>query len=189
MNARIATLLCVVAATAGCIHDERPWKSAGGGYDSGNWFGPRISFTLPADWMQRNFVEDGLLATRDGFNLQSISVKRVDPDKPLPNTKKLVTRSMRPNELAEVLVDDLRASGKLHALKVLETRPIALGGAPGFRATVTFKNGWGLKMKAVVCGAMVEGRAWRIMYVAPARHYFDLDLATFDGALASLTIR
>ncbi len=189
MTRRIAILIGVAALAAGCVHEEGPWRSAGGRYDSGNWFGPRLTLPLPADWMKRNFVEDGLVATRDGFNLQEIAIARVDPGKPLPHTKKLVAKGMRPNELAEVLLDDLRASGAAHGLKVLETRPATIGGAPGFRTTVSFKDEWGLKMKAVLCGMSVQDRAYRITYVAPARHYFDRDLPVLDAALAGLQIR
>jgi len=189
MRGRLGILLCLAGLSAGCIHDDSPWRSAGGKYDSGNWFGPRIAMPLPADWMKRNFVEDGLVATRDGFNLQEIAVGRVDPGKPLQHTKKVVSKGMRPNELAEVLLDDLRAGGVVNGLRVLDTRPATLGGVPGFRTTVSFKDGRGLKLKAVICGMIVEDRAFRITYVAPARYYFDRDLATFEEALAGLTIR
>jgi hypothetical protein len=186
---RLAVLTTVAALAAGCVTDESPWRAVGGKYDSGNWFGPRISMPLPADWMKRNRVEDGLVATRDGFNLQQIAVDRVDPDEPLAHTKKKVTKGMRPSELAEVLLDDLRAGGGLNGLKVVDTRPVTIGGSPGFRTTVAFKDGFGLRMKAVLAGTIVEDRGFRITYVAPARHYFDQDLATFDAALAGVVIK
>ena len=186
---RLAVLSAVAALASGCVTDESPWRAAGGKYDAGNWFGPRISMPLPADWMRRNGVEDGLVATRDGFNLQQIAIDRVDPGKPLAHTKKKVTKGMRASELAEVLLDDLRASGGLNGLQVVETRPVTIGGSPGFRATVAFKDGFGLRVKAVLAGTIVESRGFRITYVAPARHYFDQDLATFDAALAGVVIK
>jgi hypothetical protein len=189
MRIRLATLACVAALASGCMHDEAPWREVGGKYDSGNWFGPRISMVLPDDWMKLNRVEDGLVATRDGFNLQSIKIRRVDPGKPLPHTKKTVAQGMRPHELAEVLLDDLRSDGSANGLKVLETRPATIAGAPGFRTTVAFKDAFGLKVKVVLCGVMIEDHAWQIAYVAPARHYFEQDLGTFDGALASFRVR
>jgi hypothetical protein len=189
MRIRLATLACVAALAAGCIHDDAPWREVGGKYDSGNWFGPRISMALPGDWMKLNHLDDGLVATRDGFNLQSIKIRRVDPGKPLPHTKKTVAKGMRPNELAEVLLDDLRTDGSANGLKVLETRPASIAGAAGFRTTVALKDSFGLKVKAVLCGVMIDDHAWQIVYVAPARHYFEKDLATFDAALASFRVR
>jgi len=184
-----AALALVAFLATGCIHDQAPWREVGGAYDSGSWFGPRISMPLPAGWMKLNGVEDGLIATRDGFNLQTIAIVRVDPGDPLPHTKKKVVEGMRPAELAEVLLDDLRGGSGINAFTVLDTRPITLGGAPGFRAAVAFKDEWGMKVRAVVCGAVVGRRAFRISYLAPARHYFDKDLATFEAALAGVQIR
>jgi len=189
MTPRLAPLALAASLVAGCIHDDAPWREVGGGYDSGSWFGPRISMPLPDGWMMRNGVEDGLIATRDGFNLQTIAIIRADPDDPLPHTKKVVRKGMRPDELAEVLLDDLRGGDGVNGLAVIATRPVTIGGSPGFRATVAFKDEWGMKVKAVVCGTLVGSRAFRITYVAPARHYFDKDLPTFDAALAGVRIR
>lgn len=189
MTRRLSILLCTAGLLAGCITDEGPWRPVGGLYDSGNWFGPRVSMPLPPDWMKRNRVEDGLVATRDGFNLQTIAITRVDPGKALAHTKKQVAKGMRPDELAEVLLDDLRASGVANGLAVLDTRPLVIGGSPGFRTTVAFKDSWGMKVKMVICGTIVGDRGFRITYVAPARHYFDKDLATFDQAVAAFQIR
>ena len=189
MTRRLLFLAGVALLAAGCIHDEAPWRELGGAYDSGNWFGPRLSMPLPGDWMKLNHVEDGLVATRDGFNLQTVAVVRVDPGDPLPHTKKQVRKGMRPDELAEVLLDDLRGAKGVNAFTVTSSKPITIGGQPGFRAAVSFKDEWGMKMKAVVCGFAVGSRAFRISYLAPARHYFDKDLATFDAAVAGVQVR
>lgn len=189
---RTRTMLLAAAATLGtaCFHQQTPWDPVGsGGYDSGNWFGPRFSLQVPDDWMKLNGVEDGLVASRDGFNLQAIKVRRIDPGKPLPHTKKTVARGMRPAELAEVLLDDLRSDAKAKGLKVLETRPVTIGGAPGFRTSVAFKDEYGLKVRAALCGALIGDHAWQLAYVAPARYYYDHDLAVFDKALASFSVK
>lgn len=189
MTRRLLWLAGAALLATGCIHDEAPWRELGGAYDSGNWFGPRLSMPLPGDWMKLNHVDDGLVATRDGFNLQTIAVVRVDPGDPLPHTKKQVRKGMRPDELAEVLLDDLRGTSGVNGFTVLETRPATIGGSPGFRAAVAFKDEWGMKVRAVVCGTVVGSRAFRISYLAPARHYYDKDLPTFEAALAGVRIR
>jgi hypothetical protein len=138
--------------------------------------------------MMMNFVENGLIATRDGFNIQMVRVRKMKYGEELPHTKKKVTKDMAPADVAEVLLDNLRSDVSANALKVLETRPATIAGQKGFRTTVAFKNGHGLRYKAVLCGVLAEGRAWQISYVAPARHYFDRDLPAFDAALASMKI-
>jgi hypothetical protein len=191
VKTRLAPLLAAVALVAllpGCFQKTTPWDPIGGRYDSGNWIGARFALDLPEDWMMLNFVEDGLVATRDGFNLQRIRVRKIKFGEDLPHTKKKVSEDMAPHALAEVLLDDLRSDGTANALKVIETRPATIAGGKGFRTLVSFKDGHGLRFKAVLCGVVAEGRAWQIIYVAPARHYFDRDLPAFDAALASLRI-
>ena len=109
MKTRLAPLLAAVAAACallpGCFQKTTPWDPIGGRYDSGNWFGARFALDLPPDWMMMNFVEDGLVATRDGFNLQSVKVRKIKFGDDLPHTKKKVSQGMAPQELAEVLLD------------------------------------------------------------------------------------
>lgn len=186
--ARLAALVLAAALLPGCFQKTEPWDPIGGRYDSGEWFSARFALDLPQDWMMMNFVENGLVATRDGFNLQTLRVRKIKFGEDLPHTKKKISKGMDPQALAEVLLDDLRTDGTANALKVLETRPETLAGQRGFRTTVTFKDGHGLRFKAVLCGVVAEGRAWQITYVAPARHYFDRDLPAIDAALASLRI-
>jgi hypothetical protein len=181
-------LVAAAALTTGCFQKTTPWDPIGGRYDSGNWFGARFALDLPSDWMMMNFVENGLIATRDGFNIQMVRVRKMKYGEELPHTKKKVTKDMAPADVAEVLLDNLRSDVSANALKVLETRPATIAGQKGFRTTVAFKNGHGLRYKAVLCGVLAEGRAWQISYVAPARHYFDRDLPAFDAALASMKI-
>jgi hypothetical protein len=192
VKTRVAPRLVVLAATCalltGCFRKTTPWDPIDGHYDSGNWFGARFALDLPPDWMMMNFVKNGLVATRDGFNLQSVKVRKIKFGEDLPHTKKKISQGMTPQDLAEVLLDDMRSDGSVNALKVLETRPLTISGQKGFRTTVAFKGSYGLRYKAVLCGVMAEGRSWQITYAAPARYYFDRDLAAFDAALASMRI-
>ncbi len=191
MKSRSPAVLAAAAAAAllsGCFQKTTPWDPVGGRYDSGNWFGARFALDLPDDWMMLNFVENGLVATRDGFNLQTIRVRKIKFGESLLHTKKTVWKDIAPQDLAEVLLDDLRSDGTVNALKVVETRPATIAGVKGFRTTVAFNDGHGLRHRAVLCGVAVQGLAWQILYVAPARHYFDRDLGVFDTAVASLRI-
>ncbi len=186
---RRAALALAALSLAACMREEVPWKPIQGTYQwSTGWFGSSFAIDLPEGWMQATEVE-GMVATRDGFALQEIKVARFQAEKPLPHTKKTFTRSTSPQELADVLLDDLRSDGDLKALRVLETRPATLSGQRGFRMLVAFRDADGLRMRAVLAGVLVGKNLWRIVYVAPERHYFDLDLATFDRALATFRVK
>ena len=187
-RARLPLWMAAAALLSGCFQKNTPWDPIGGRYDSGEWFGARYALDLPKDWMMLNFVENGLIATRDGFNLQTIRVRKIKFGADLPHTKKKISKDVSPQDLAEVLLDDLRLDGTANALKVLETRPAIISGENGFRTTVAFNDGHGLRHKAVLCGVKTKGLAWQIVYVAPSRHYYDRDLKAFDTALASLRI-
>ncbi len=183
---RIVALL-LLAALSGCFGRETPWDAIGPRYASDNWFGPKFALDIPAGWLKLNAGE-GLTATRDGWALQKITVRQLDPGKPLAHTRKQLRAGMAPRELAEVLVDDVRASGA-NALTVVETRPATVAGAPGFRAVLAYKDGEGLARRAVLAGALLGDRVWQVAYDAPERVYFQKDLPTYERALASFAVR
>jgi hypothetical protein len=183
---RIRALMLAVALS-GCVHQDVPWWKIGPGYKSDNWFGPKYAFDIPEGWLQLNAGE-GFTATRDGWSLQKITVRELDPDKPLAHTKKTVRAGMSPRELSELLVDDIRASGA-NAVTVVDSKPATLSGARGFRTVVAYKTSEGLPRRFVLAGAFVGDRVWQLGYDAPERVYFQKDLPTFEKALASFTVR
>jgi hypothetical protein len=183
---KIALLLLALGAT-GCLRRETPWDPIGPRYASDNWFGPKYALEIPEGWLKLNSGE-GLTATRDGWRLQKITVREIDPSKPLAHTKKTLRAGMAPRELAEVLLDNARASWG-SAITVVETKPATVAGASGFRAVVAYKDGEGLPRRLVLAGALVGDRIWQLGYDAPERVYFQKDLATFEKALTSFTVR
>lgn len=138
--------------------------------------------------MRVNGLDLQLVATRDGFGLQKITVVPLEPGKPLKHSKRLVRAGMAPRELAEVLVDEIRSDPSVKGVKVSETRPATLAGRPAFRVSLTMKDAEGLPLKVVLAGLLDGDAGWRITYVAPARHYFDLDAKEFDRALDTFRI-
>jgi hypothetical protein len=188
--ARIAAMAAAALLLGGCIsiYDEWPYRPAGRRYSSWSLFDADVRMELPEGWMKANGVENGIVATRDGFNLQTLRFRRLRLGKPLPHTKKALAEGMRPDELAEVLIDDIRSDGTALGLQILETRPATVAGQPGFRAAILFKDPDGLRFKAATAGVILEGYAWQLTFVAAARHYYDRDLPLFERALASLQI-
>lgn len=188
--ARIAAMAAAALLLGGCIsmYDEWPYRPAGRRYSSWSLIGADVRMELPQGWMKANGIDNGLVATRDGFNLQTLRFRRLPLGKALPHTKKVLADGMRPDEVAEVLIDDIRSDGTALGLQVVETRPATVAGQPGFRAVVSFRDPDGLRFKATTAGVIVDGYAWQVTYVAAARYYYDRDLPLFEKALASLKI-
>jgi len=186
---RRLTHLALAAVLAGCVTDHRPWRPVEQPWQTDAWFGPKCSILLPDGWMRLNGLDRHLVATRDGFGLQKITVVPFEAGKPWKHSKRTVRSGMAPREVAEVAVDEIRSDPSVKSVKVIETRPTTLAGKPGFRVSLSMKDEEGLPLKAILAGLLDGESGWRITYVAPARHYFDLDAREFDKALQSFQVR
>lgn len=143
---------------------------------------------LPQGWYETQSSMGGLLLTKDGLPLQLIRIERVAFEEELPHTKKKFTPRMPPNNAADVEVQDLRSSPDLFNFELLDNNPASVGGRPGFRLLYSWKTKEGLRLKRVHYG-FLDGRwAYRLIYQAAARHYFDKDLATFERVRESFRL-
>jgi hypothetical protein len=161
-----------------------PWARVGGLHKSGSH---NFSVELPEGWMRLN-TSEYLLVTRDGVLLQSITVKRVDIDEPLEHTKKKFSKGMLPQEVSEVILDNIASDQAVLNFRIIENVPIDIGGIHGFRAVFTFKNKDGLKLKSVFCGFIHDEWFYGIRYTAALRYYFDKDSETFEEVLRSFRL-
>jgi hypothetical protein len=169
----IRRALAVAASllAAGCAPRELAYAPAGGFYR----YAPGFEVALPAGWV-RTPRALGLTATRDGLLLQSlwVHVERVSR-----------SRLALPEEHAALVAERFEAGARW---KVDDVRPAVLSGAPGWRIAGTYRDADGLAYGAVIVGAVIGDRRWTVGYAAPARHYFALDLPTFDRAVASFRV-
>lgn len=177
---RIAAV-AVLALASGCF-PRATWVEAERDYQSPD---DLYRIQLPDKWMRVN-VDEALVVTRDGLNLQRIQLVRRELGKPLPNSKRAPRAGMDPAELSELLSGELSSSEGVSGVKVLESSPATLSGAHGFKLVVAYKDEDGLKRKAVIYGLLGKKALWTAAYQAPQRHYFDLDIATFEKAVRTL---
>jgi len=146
-----------------------------------------VSLELPTGWRRLNTGEY-LYATRDGSELQSILVERIQVDDELTQTRKKLRRGMLPQELAEVILDNSRSNEEVLDLKVVENKPAAVGGADGFRMIYTYKNTDGLRYRNLYYGCLRGEWFYGVRYTAAQRHYFDRDLQAFEKTVKSLRV-
>ncbi|HTN54092.1 MAG TPA: hypothetical protein VML50_16915 [Anaeromyxobacter sp.] len=185
-----AAPLLLALALAGCATAKPPaWVPAEGTYTA-----DRAGFQIdgPAGWMRRNYQPpvETFLATRDGTALQRIVAGTTELGKPLGfgKSKRPVTAGMSPAELGELVVDDLQSADDLTDVRLLESAPAQVCGRPGFHVLAAFRDA-GLPRRATLYGATDGGRLFWIYYVAPERHYYPLDLPTFDKVRETFRLR
>jgi hypothetical protein len=167
----------------GCIPTP-PWSKVGGQYfdDSQNFY-----VELPKGWKKSNKVIY-LLLTKDGVLLQNIMITRMDIDAELKYTKKKLKRDMLPQEVAEVIIDDLTSNPNILNFKLIENTPAKISGHQGFRLLFTFRNEEGVKYKSVYYGFIAGGKFYGIRYTAAERYYFDKDIETFEKIVKSFKL-
>jgi hypothetical protein len=144
---------------------------------------------LPVGWI-RQFTETGeLLASRDGFLLQTILVEKRPLKTAFPKTKKEATATLLPSELAERAIAELKTtSEQLGALTVLENEPVLVSGREGFRLRVAYRNERGVEIWREVVGVTDDKRYYQLTYFAPKLYYFDKYHAEFAGTVESFKL-
>jgi len=165
---------------AGCA----AWTQVGGLYKNESC---NFSVELPQGWMQRSQGEH-LLITRDGVLLQNIQVQRLNIEEPLKHTKKKISKNMLPQEVAEVILDNISSDQNVLNLEVVENSPVKISGTPGFKAIYTYKNKDGLKLKSIYYGFIVDRWFYGLNYNAAQRYYFDKDIQTFEKVVESFKL-
>jgi hypothetical protein len=175
-------IVCVVVLMAGCAH----WVKTEGPYTSDS-----LNFTVdpPQAWMRSN-NDNPLLITRDGAMLQRIVISRIgfSDEKQFNATKKRVTPDMLPQELAEVVADNVQSEKNITSMTVEETTPATISGKPGFRLQLFYSTKEGLRYRFICYGLASGNYFYRVMYAAPVRHYFDKDLAAFEKVATSFKL-
>ncbi|HKQ23042.1 MAG TPA: hypothetical protein VJT81_01190 [Burkholderiales bacterium] len=144
---------------------------------------------LPVGWI-RHFAQDKtLLASRDGFTLQTIGITHLPAEQAFPKTKKSVTEGVLPSELAELQIAEMKAeTQQMAALVVIENEPAVLDGRDGFRVRVSYHTARGLEVHRVTYGVPDKSGYYRIEYVAPKLYYFDATFADFEKVVSSMRI-
>ncbi|MCW5798862.1 MAG: hypothetical protein KIT40_10205 [Nitrospira sp.] len=154
---------------------------------------------LEADWPQgwmslrpaekdEEATKQGVLfvVTRDGFNLQSIRLAQRPIEGEFKHTQKKLSARMLPQEAAAILLDDIRSNSSIVDLKIIENGPATLVGSQGFKISYAYRSKSGLLRQSLAYGCLDKGMLTTLTFDAPQRHYFALDLATFEQVKASL---
>ncbi len=181
MKKLLLILFIMVASLAGC----GPWQTTGGLYTS-SW--NNFAVELPEGWVREN-RNDYIHMTRDGFPLQSIYIGRTRIDEfELKYTKKKLAKGMLPQEVAEVLLDNMASNPAMSNLEVKENSPAKISGKPAAKIVVLYRNKDGLKLKTISFRLVIDEWLYTVSYTAPIRYYFDRDVKDFEKIVTHFRI-
>jgi hypothetical protein len=154
------------------------WVPVGGNYVSGTDF---FEVDLPIGWRRVYSTRDGLTITRDGLSLQTVRIVREPIGMELPFTKLQLVKGMLPQEVAEIIIGNIRSNQNISNFQLGENQPNSVGGYPGFKITYSFQTKDNLRKQGVYYGVLVDQWLYRILLEAPSRHYFPRDVLVLEN--------
>ena len=169
---RMLGMMVILAALGGCVQYNLVTTER---YDLGEFsVEPQIEWSS----LDRGGIE---VWTVNGTGLQAIyfadGVEDGEPffeqrfgesDKKLP----LFRSPMTANEAMEFIVDTLSISGA-GEVRATGLRPKKFGAHDGFRFGIDYIETSGLDARGIAHGAVIDGKLYVMIYLAPAEHYFD----------------
>ncbi len=153
------------------------WVAVGGPHSQSS---QNFEVELPEGWRKFNMAQDRVLITRDGILLQQIQISRSSVDKELPFTKKKLSGDMLLQEIAEVLMDNIRSNPNITNQQFISDTPAQVGGHPGLTLVYTYQTKEGLTKKGIIYFLLFDNWCYELLYEAPERHYFSKDLPAFN---------
>ena len=148
------------------------WVPVGGHYVSTDH---AFEVELPSGWRRANSTREGLIVTRDGLPLQIIRIVREPFDKELPFTQRKLEKTMLPQEIAEIIIDNIGSNQNISNFQVSANQPTTVGGYAGFKIAFSYQTKENLKKQGVYYGVLVDQWYYRLLLEAPSRHYFPRD--------------
>ncbi len=148
------------------------------------------SVKLPLGWTSKG-DEHLMLVSRDGPNLQKITLRVSSLDKAFPEIEKAASAGMLPSELSELFVAEVKKRDKsgLPSLEVTGNSPAILAGHDAFRVSVSYRLDNGLEYGLTGLGFIANGHYYQFVYAAPKLVYYDQGLPAFEDMVASFKLK
>jgi hypothetical protein len=146
---------------------------------------PDCSIQMPHGWMRMS-TNNYEMFSKDGPYLQYIILQEMPLNQGFQYTRRKLNSFMLPNEIAEVIVDNLKADPEILRFKVISNAPTNFCGFEGFVVVFTYQDRQGVDMKTIYYGVVINSKFISLRYNAAQRHYFEAELPAFQSALDSL---
>jgi hypothetical protein len=140
----------------------------------------------PLGWVRKNYDVYDIFLSRDGPLLNFVASYREKHDRELARTKRKTSPELLPQEVAELVIAEQKASGARGAFEVISNRPATLGGKPAVRVHTRWKTERGLPIERLTYALVDQKGRLAFIYEAPALVYFPKGLADFEAMMKSL---
>jgi len=177
---RFSALLLLLALSA-CT----PWSAVD---PNSRAIAVKNDYTLeaPLGWVRRSYDVYDIFFSRDGPLLNFIAASRDKHDRELPRTKRTTKPDLLPQEVAELVIAEQKASESRGAFTVLSNRPASIGGKPAVRVHTRWRTARGLPIERLTYALVDQKGRLAFIYEAPGLVYFPKGLADFEAMMKSL---
>ena len=191
MRIHVLTVILVLCLS-GCIPRQAKYAPTGAHEILST---DQIEAEWPLEWMTFRPAEKDeeankegtlLVLSQDGFALHTIQLTKRPIEPEFKHTQKKLSAGMLPQEVAEVVLDNVRANPDIVDLHVVENGPAVLIGTQGFKLNFTYRVKSGLLRQTAIYGCLDRGMLVTISLDAPKQHYFQHHLPALEKAKDSL---
>jgi hypothetical protein len=170
-----AVLLIGVAAVLACAHPSDMAQS-----------GPsHFEVDIPAGWKRHSTNKFFLIYKKDPLR-QYILAQERPLDKPFKFCNKSLTAGMQSQEVAAVVIDELKSDKELLNLVVIDNAPITIKGNDGCRILFTYGLGDGSNYKTLYYGFIRGDSYVSLRLNVAADKDFDRNLQAFNAVVDSI---
>ena len=147
-----------------------------------------FSIDIPDGWW-RVKTDKYLVVTRDGAFKHYVLVQERPVSKPFKNTGKTLQPNQLPNEVAQIIIDEVSADPNLTGLQIIENNPTTVAGKKGFQLTLFYTDPAGIIFKTIYYGCIHGDRYYNLRYAASEEKYFNEEAwQIFSGVRKSFKI-
>jgi len=166
---------------AGC----GPYLSAGKTYRN---YATRLRVDLPEGWLQFTPERPACVITKDGFRLETISIRVTKLGKKLPATKRVYRADMLPHEIAQLSLGLMESSDEAKDFQVQEIQLAKVAGHNGYKACASFVDKQGLRKRLCLYGAVIGDSLCELRYTAAEHVYYERYLPAFEQMVVSAKV-
>lgn len=178
---RLSLALLITLALGACT----PWSAVDPNSRTVN-VKDDYSLEAPLGWVRRNYDIYDVFFSRDGPLLNQIAIDREKHDRELPRTKRKTSPNLLPQEVAELVIAELKANESYGSFTVLSNRPTMVGGKAAVRVHTRWKTDRGLPIERLTYALVDENGRLAFMYEAPGLVYFPKALPDFEAMMKTV---